>query len=58
MPIAPAPSVPEQVIGVTEYGERFASAVARDNVVAFQFHPERSGRFGLSVLRNFLLWTP
>ena len=55
---APVPAGREFVIGVTDYGGRFASAVATDNVVAFQFHPERSGRFGLRVLENFLRWDP
>lgn len=55
---APAPEAPEDVIGVTDYGGRFVSAVARENVVAFQFHPERSGRLGLAVLENFLHWHP
>lgn len=46
------------VIGRTEYDELFVSAVAKHNIVAFQFHPERSGKFGLEVLRNFLRWSP
>ena len=54
----PAPADPEMVIGRTDYDGAFASAVARENVVAFQFHPERSGRLGLAVLENFLRWTP
>jgi len=54
----PVPAEPDVVIGVTHYGGPFASAVAKGNVVAFQFHPERSGRAGLAVLENFLNWTP
>jgi glutamine amidotransferase len=54
----PVPEKPEVVIGTTEYGARFASAVAQGNIVAFQFHPERSGRAGLEVLENFLRWKP
>ncbi len=42
------------VLGWTEYGDRFASAVRRDNVYGVQFHPEKSHRFGLQVLRNFI----
>jgi len=46
------------VIGRTQYDGTFCSAVAVENVVAFQFHPERSGRLGLKVLENFLRWRP
>jgi glutamine amidotransferase len=46
------------VVGTTEYGRRFASALARDTIVATQFHPEKSGRHGLKVLENFLRWKP
>ncbi len=42
------------VIGETEYGVLFASVLARDNVVATQFHPEKSGDSGLRFYRNFL----
>ena len=42
------------VIGETEYGVRFASVLARDNIVATQFHPEKSGESGLRFYRNFL----
>lgn len=41
-------------IGTTEYGERFSAAYARENIVATQFHPEKSGRFGLKLLENFI----
>jgi glutamine amidotransferase len=54
----PVPADPGMLIGRTDYGGAFPSAVARGNVVAFQFHPERSGRVGLAVLENFLLWRP
>ncbi len=42
------------VAGVTDYGLRFPSVVAENNVFATQFHPEKSGESGLTVLRNFL----
>jgi imidazole glycerol-phosphate synthase subunit HisH len=42
------------VIGQTEYGVPFASVVARDNLVATQFHPEKSGELGLRIYANFL----
>jgi len=50
---APHPADPEDVLGVSEYGERFASVVARDNVFGAQFHPEKSSTHGLALLRNF-----
>jgi glutamine amidotransferase len=43
-------------LGRTEYGVEFASVVARDNVVATQFHAEKSGRLGLRLLENFASW--
>ncbi|TKB84535.1 MAG: imidazole glycerol phosphate synthase subunit HisH, partial [Nitrospira sp.] len=42
---------------VTEYGRSFASAVWKDNVVACQFHPEKSQAVGLQVIKNFGAWT-
>src|SRR3970040_758431 len=50
----PRPDDPELVIGETEYGVTFASVVGRDNVVATQFHPEKSGAMGLRMYENFL----
>jgi glutamine amidotransferase len=52
----PEPSDPAHVLGETEYGVRFASVLARGNVVATQFHPEKSGRSGLRLYANFLAW--
>lgn len=48
----------EHICATTRYGVEFASGVARDNVVAFQFHPEKSGRPGLQLLANFCRWIP
>ena len=45
-------------VGETDYGVRFASAVARDNLFATQFHPEKSADQGLALYRNFLHWNP
>lgn len=52
----PAPEEQAWVLGWTDYGLRFCSALARENLVAVQFHPEKSGRPGLRVLENFCRW--
>ncbi len=52
------PSEPRHSVGETEYGARFTSAVARDNIFATQFHPEKSAEHGLQLYRNFLHWQP
>ena len=52
------PADPDDVLGVTEYGDPFCSVVARDNIVATQFHTEKSGRLGLALLRVFADWEP
>nr|VFK42998.1 MAG: glutamine amidotransferase / cyclase [Candidatus Kentron sp. TC]VFK57256.1 MAG: glutamine amidotransferase / cyclase [Candidatus Kentron sp. TC] len=48
------PANGDWVLTTTDYGSRFVSAVQRGNVAAVQFHPEKSGAAGLSILRNFL----
>jgi len=52
------PLDPRHSVGETEYGARFTSAVARDNIFATQFHPEKSAEHGLALYRNFLHWKP
>ena len=47
------PSDAADVVGTSSYGERFVSVVERDNVMAAQFHPEKSSVDGLRMLRNF-----
>ncbi len=51
-----APTEPEQIAGVTRYGTDFVCAMARGNVFAVQFHPEKSAAAGLALLANFLRW--
>jgi glutamine amidotransferase len=53
-----APSEPRHTAALTDYGGRFTCAVARDNIFATQFHPEKSAAHGLTLYRNFLRWTP
>jgi glutamine amidotransferase len=43
--------------GVTNYGIDFTSAIAKDNMFAVQFHPEKSQSDGLQLLTNFVNWT-
>ena len=52
------PSDAHHTVGETEYGERFTSAIARDNIFATQCHPEKSADKGLALYRNFLSWNP
>jgi glutamine amidotransferase len=53
-----APTDADAVLGVTEYGDEFCSVAASSNIVATQFHAEKSGRLGLALLRAFATWDP
>ena len=52
------PSDARHIVGETDYGKRFSAAIARDNIFATQFHPEKSANQGLSLYKNFLSWNP
>ena len=52
------PQRAEDIAGSTEYGSWFTSAVARDNIFATQFHPEKSAEYGLKLYQNFVSWQP
>ena len=51
-----APRQPIHTLGTSDYGRPFCAAVARDNIVAFQFHPEKSQGTGMQLLSNFIDW--
>jgi imidazole glycerol-phosphate synthase subunit HisH len=52
----PVPEKKGDLIGETDYGTRFCSAAGRENLVAVQFHPEKSSWAGLKLYENFLAW--
>lgn len=52
------PTQPGVIAGSTHYGITFTSAVARANIFAVQFHPEKSAAAGLRLLENFMHWNP
>ena len=52
------PADPALTVGSTDYGVRFTCAVARDNIFATQFHPEKSAANGLRLYANFVGWRP
>ena len=49
---------PADIAAMTDHGEGLVAAVARDNIVGVQFHPEKSQRYGLELLERFLDWIP
>jgi len=53
-----APADAALVAAESDYGTRFTSAVARANIFAVQFHPEKSAQAGLKMLANFISWAP
>ena len=53
-----AASNTDDVLAVTNYGGAMTAAVARDNMVGTQFHPEKSQKLGLALIANFLRWKP
>lgn len=53
-----SPAHRETVIGEADYGGEFPAVIAKENVVATQFHPEKSQQNGLRLLANFLKWNP
>jgi glutamine amidotransferase len=52
------PADPSLTVGSSEYGLRFTCVVARDNIFATQFHPEKSAANGLRLYANFVDWRP
>jgi imidazole glycerol-phosphate synthase subunit HisH len=53
----PAPDSIDNVLGQTFYGVTFTSVLVSGNLLAVQFHPEKSGRPGLKILENFCMWS-
>jgi imidazole glycerol-phosphate synthase subunit HisH len=52
----PEPAEPYDLLGESDYGVRFCAAAGRENLVAVQFHPEKSSRAGLQLYENFIRW--
>jgi len=49
-----SPSIKQNVLSTSYYGHDFAAAIARDNIVGVQFHPEKSHKYGMLFLKNFV----
>jgi glutamine amidotransferase len=52
------PANSAHTVGATDYGSLFTCAVAKDNIFATQFHPEKSAHLGLRLYQNFTRWQP
>ena len=52
------PALASLAAATTRYPDAFTSAIARDNIFATQFHPEKSSAAGLTLLGNFATWNP
>jgi glutamine amidotransferase len=52
------PKEPALIAGETSYPTPFTCAIAKDNLFAVQFHPEKSAQAGLQLLSNFVHWNP
>ena len=52
------PKDPAHRLAITHYGSEISAVIGRDNIIGTQFHPEKSQRTGLALLRNFLEWCP
>jgi glutamine amidotransferase len=52
----PMPASDKCIIGTTYYGIEFPSIIGKKNLIAMQFHPEKSGNPGLKILKNFCVW--
>ncbi len=48
----------EYVLGLTQYGYNFPTILKKGNILAMQFHPEKSHQYGMQILRNFSVWKP
>ncbi|MBF0446569.1 MAG: imidazole glycerol phosphate synthase subunit HisH [Magnetococcales bacterium] len=52
------PIHPQMIAGSSHYGLEFTAAISKDNIFATQFHPEKSQKNGLTLLENFIRWSP